>query len=179
MSVPLVEKQKNLTSRGLWRPLCILAGVSAAPLLAAQSTAAEQADPCALPVLAREGQPVPGAVPFSSLSPDGTVANLTLMSASIVLKRIGNKQPGIMEQGDTLLCTYTLTNTGAAAALDIRMTAQPNRPPPAGETLDDTAPRGDSRDTAPDDGVWSELAAGDAVTFTQSFPVSDGGTVSP
>lgn len=148
----------------------MLVPVSAGPALA---------DPCDLPVPSLDGQPVPGAVPFSAVTPEGTAAALTLMSASVLLKRSGNDRIGVEEEGDTLLCTYTLMNTGTAPALDVRLAALPDRPSPAGETLDDAVPLGDSSDTAPDDGNWTRLAGGDSVTFSQTHPVAGSGEVSP
>ena len=83
---------------------------------------------------------------------------------------------GPVAVGDTIIYTYRIANTGNTVMNSINIAETFNgtgsTPVPLNESLStDAAPSGDSTDTVSNNGVWSQLAPGDAVTFSASYTV--------
>lgn len=82
-----------------------------------------------------------------------------------------------VKAGDVVTYTYVVTNTGTSNITNIKLTDTHNAsgaaPVPSGETLStDAGTTGDSTDATANDGIWSKLAPGDAVTFTATYTVT-------
>lgn len=78
--------------------------------------------------------------------------------------------------GETIVYTYTITNTGSVIIRDVTISDMHNAsgpaPVPGGEEiLNDVAPIGDSTDSAMN-GSWDVLGPGDSVTFTGNYTVT-------
>ena len=117
----------------------------------------------------------------------GTVAGqpTTAVAAASVILNL-NPQLTIVKIADTagpavandvITYTYTVTNTGNLTINDVSIADVHNGygtlPVPTGETLtSDVSPFGNSTDVTPNNGTWSVLASGDAVTFTASYTVT-------
>jgi len=78
--------------------------------------------------------------------------------------------------GQTITYTYTVTNTGNITINTVTVgdvhSGSGTLSAIADETLTDVAPVGDSTDVTADDGTWSVLAPGDAITFTATYTVT-------
>jgi hypothetical protein len=84
--------------------------------------------------------------------------------------------PGPVNVGDTITYTYRIANTGNTRINSINIAETFNgtgsAPLPQNEVLlTDAAPSGDSTDTVSNNGVWSQLAPGDVITFTANYTV--------
>ena len=77
--------------------------------------------------------------------------------------------------GDVITYTYKVTNDGNVTIHNISLTDVHNAagaaPVPGSETLTDIPPLGNSSDATPSDGVWTDLAPGDTITFTATYTV--------
>ena len=78
--------------------------------------------------------------------------------------------------GQVITYTYTVKNTGNVTIKNISLADVHNAagpaPVPGSETVsNDAPPLNDSNDSAPLDGVWSNLAPGDTITFTATYTV--------
>jgi uncharacterized repeat protein (TIGR01451 family) len=79
--------------------------------------------------------------------------------------------------GQTVTYTYVVSNTGNQTISGISLGDAHNgsgaSPVPGNETLStDSGTIGDSTDVTADDGIWSALAPGDAVTFTATYTIT-------
>lgn len=82
-----------------------------------------------------------------------------------------------VEAGQIITYTYVVANTGNQTITNIGLNDSHNGsgpvPVPGNETLStDSGPAGDSSDATANDGIWSSLAPGDAVTFTATYTVT-------
>ncbi len=77
--------------------------------------------------------------------------------------------------GDVITYTYKVTNDGNVTIHNITLADVHNAagaaPVPGSETLTDIPPLGDSTDATANDGLWSDLAPGDTITFTATYTV--------
>jgi hypothetical protein len=79
--------------------------------------------------------------------------------------------------GQVVTYTYVVRNTGNTALNNISLADSHNAsgpvPVPGGEFLsDDQGTSGDSSDATANDGIWSSLAPGDAITLTATYTVT-------
>jgi hypothetical protein len=79
--------------------------------------------------------------------------------------------------GQVVTYTYVVRNTGNAALTNISLADSHNAsgpiPVPGGEILsDDQGTANDSSDASSNDGIWSTLAPGDAITLTATYTVT-------
>ena len=83
---------------------------------------------------------------------------------------------GDVPAGHVVTYSYVVTNTGNVTISAVSLTdihdGLGTPPSPAGETLTDVAPIGDSSDATPNNGVWSSLKPGDSVTFTATYTLT-------
>ncbi len=77
--------------------------------------------------------------------------------------------------GDVITYTYKVTNDGNVTIHNITLADVHNAagpaPVPGSETLTDNPPLGNSTDVTANDGLWSDLAPGDTITFTATYTV--------
>jgi len=78
--------------------------------------------------------------------------------------------------GETIVYTYTVTNTGDQLIRDVTVSDTHNASDPAPTPEDevlltDVAPLGDSIDAA-QNGSWDELGPGDSITFTGEYTLT-------
>ena len=77
--------------------------------------------------------------------------------------------------GDVITYTYKVTNDGNVTIHNITLADVHNAagaaPVPGSETLTDSPPLGNSTDVTANDGLWSDLAPGDTITFTATYTV--------
>jgi uncharacterized repeat protein (TIGR01451 family) len=78
--------------------------------------------------------------------------------------------------GDVITYTYKVLNDGNVTIHNITLADVHNAsgpaPIPGSEILTDVPPLGNSTDAAPNNGVWTDLAPGDTVTFTATYTVT-------
>lgn len=79
--------------------------------------------------------------------------------------------------GTVITYSYLVTNTGGQMLANIALSDLHNgngpAPVPGSEAISfDAAPTGNSTDAVPGNGIWSNLAPGDAVTFTGTYTVT-------
>jgi uncharacterized repeat protein (TIGR01451 family) len=84
---------------------------------------------------------------------------------------------GPLTVGQTVSYTFKATNNGNVTLSDVNVlelvfNGANTLGTAIGETLTDNAPANDSSDAAPNNGVWTKLAVGDAVTFQVSYPIT-------
>ncbi|MFZ1814767.1 MAG: hypothetical protein WBO55_16100 [Rhizobiaceae bacterium] len=113
----------------------------------------------------------------AEMSPASASATTTItQSPSMSIAKTADDTTDVIV-GQTVTYTYVVTNTGnitidSVAVNDVHPGSGPD-PVPANETLSgDVAPLGDSTDATGNNGVWSTLSPGDAVTFTGTYVVT-------
>ena len=79
--------------------------------------------------------------------------------------------------GQVVTYTYVVRNTGNSVLSNISLADSHNAsgpvPVPGGEVIsDDVGTANDSSDTASNDGIWSTLAPGDAITLMATYTVT-------
>jgi large repetitive protein len=78
--------------------------------------------------------------------------------------------------GDVITYTYKILNDGNVTIHNISLAdvhnASGSAPVPGSETLTDVPPLGNSTDATPSDGIWTDLAPGDTITFTATYTVT-------
>jgi large repetitive protein len=79
--------------------------------------------------------------------------------------------------GQVVTYTYVVRNTGNTAVTNVSLSDSHNAsgpvPVPGGEILsDDQGALNDSSDATSNDGIWSSLAPGDAITLTATYTVT-------
>lgn len=78
--------------------------------------------------------------------------------------------------GDVITYTYKVTNDGNVTIKNLTLADVHNAsgaaPVPGSETLTDIPPLGNSTDATANDGVWTNLAPGDTITFTATYTVT-------
>ena len=81
-----------------------------------------------------------------------------------------------LKAGGIVTYTYVVKNTGNITLHHISLADLHNAsgpaPLPSGETLTDVPPLDDSTDSTVNDGLWTNLAPGDSVTFTATYTVT-------
>jgi hypothetical protein len=104
------------------------------------------------------------AVPVDAPPPGMTVSKTADDDTDVVL-------------GQVITYTYVVTNTGGTTLTNISLAESHNGsgppPVPGSELLSsDGGTLGDSTDAVPNDGIWSVLAPGDAITMTATYTVT-------
>lgn len=99
----------------------------------------------------------------------------TKFTPVLVIDKISSL-PGPVSVGDIITYTYRVTNTGNITVNSINISETFNghgsAPVPQNEILlTDAAPTGDSADTVSNNGVWSQLAPGDVISFSANYTV--------
>jgi large repetitive protein len=115
-----------------------------------------------------------GAAPV--VSEEVTVRVPVNSAASLVVTKEADDTTDVVA-GQTVTYTYVIRNNGAVTLSNISLADSHNAsgpvPVPGGETLsDDQGTVNDSSDAAPNDGIWTTLAPGDAVTLTATYVVT-------
>jgi large repetitive protein len=92
----------------------------------------------------------------------------------ISVTKVANKTTNVAA-GDVITYTYTVINDGDVMIQNLTLADVHNAagaaPIPGSETLTDNPPLGDSLDSTANDGVWTNLAPGDKITFTANYTV--------
>lgn len=111
----------------------------------------------------------------SNIVDDPTVSNIAPSPILTITKTADDDT--LRAVGDIITYTYVVTNTGNVTINNVNINDVHNgtgpAPAPSDETLTtDSAPTGDSTDTIVNNGAWSSLKPGDAVTFTGTYTVT-------
>jgi large repetitive protein len=115
-----------------------------------------------------------GTLPVTSNS---VTVNVPVNSnASISVVKSADDDTNVVA-GQVITYTYEIRNTGTTTVSNINLSDSHNAsgpvPVPGGEVLsDDVGTINDSFDTNPDDGIWSSLAPGDAITLQATYTVT-------
>jgi large repetitive protein len=92
----------------------------------------------------------------------------------ITVTKVADKKVNVVA-GDVITYTYTVINDGDVVVHNLTLADVHNAagaaPVPGSETLTDLPPTGDSTDAIANDGVWTDLAPGDTITFTATYTV--------
>jgi hypothetical protein len=104
-----------------------------------------------------------------------TYTNTVEAPALSVVKSANTAGP--VSAGNIITYTYSITNSGNRPVAVIQVAETFNgtgaAPVPGNESLQtDSAPLGDSSDSAANNGIWSTLGPGDTVTFTATYTVT-------
>ena len=115
-----------------------------------------------------------GALPV--VSPSSTVHVTVAPAAPAMLVTKTANPTSNLKAGDVITYTYTVKNTGNVTLNNISLSDVQNAagptPIPGSEILStDLPPLNDSTDATPNDGVWSNIAPGDTITFTATYTV--------
>lgn len=108
--------------------------------------------------------PSAAAVPVAPSAPAMTVTKTADVTSEVAA-------------GQVVTYTYVVTNTGNGTLTNISLSDSHNAsgpaPVPRNETLStDSGLANDSTDATANDGIWTSLAPGDAVTFTATYTVT-------
>ena len=119
---------------------------------------------------------VSGSTIAGPVSDSASAAVLLDIAPSMSIAKSADTTDGV-NTGQVITYTYVVTNTGNVTMFDVNVSDSHNgygpAPVPAGETQSlDAGTPGDSTDDVPDNGTWSRLAPGDAVTFTGTYTVT-------
>jgi hypothetical protein len=103
-----------------------------------------------------------------------TYSNDVVNPALSILKTANTSGP--VNSGEIITYTYRVTNIGnqliAGVTISELFNGTGTPPVPRYESLvADAAPAGDSSDSSPNNGSWSNLAPGDAISFTSTYTV--------
>jgi large repetitive protein len=114
----------------------------------------------------------------SAVSSAPSTASITVAPAApqLTVTKTANDTTDVTA-GQTITYSYVVSNTGNRTITGITLNDIHNgsgsAPAPANEILTtDAGTPGDSSDATANDGVWSVLAPGDAVTFTATYGVT-------
>lgn len=114
------------------------------------------------------------AAPVTSNS-DTVLVTVVLPVSTMQVTKSANPTSNL-SVGQVITYTYTVRNTGNVTIKNISLTDVHNAagpaPVPGSETVSiDVPPLNDSNDATATDGVWSNLAPGDTITFTATYTV--------
>lgn len=116
-----------------------------------------------------------GGVPITS-PPSATAVPVAPSAAAMTVTKTADVTAEAAA-GQVITYTYVVTNTGNETLSGIQLNDSHNAagpaPVPHNEVLStDSGTANDSTDAITDDGVWTSLAPGDAVTFTATYTVT-------
>ena len=110
------------------------------------------------------------------LSPSSSVSVTVNAAAPSMLVTKTASPTTNLSAGQIIIYTYTVKNTGNVSLKNISLADGHNAigaaPVPGSEVItSDVPPLNDSSDATSGDGVWSNLAPGDTITFTATYTV--------
>lgn len=116
-----------------------------------------------------------GTYDGTTVQASGSASVALLLSPGLSVTKTANDTTDVVA-GQVITYTYVVTNTGNQTVINISLSDSHNgagpAPVPGSETLStDAGTTGDSTDATANNGVWSSLAPGDAVTFTATYTV--------
>ncbi len=108
--------------------------------------------------------------------PSSASVPVTSSAPGMIVTKTANDTTDVVA-GQMITYTYTVLNSGNTMIANVALSESHNglgtAPVPDNETLTgDTGTTGDSTDTTASDGVWSQLAPGDTITFTSTYTVT-------
>jgi uncharacterized repeat protein (TIGR01451 family) len=142
------------------------AGLLACGLMAQSTKALADIDNIATVNGTYLGNPVSAQSALVSVPVSGTT--------HIIVTKVADKKVNVVA-GDVITYTYTVINDGNVVINNLTLADVHNAagaaPVPGSETLTDNPPLGNSNDAVANDGVWTNLAPGDKITFTATYTV--------
>ena len=117
-----------------------------------------------------------GSYGTQTVQATGSTSVALVIAPSLAVTKTANDTTDVTA-GQVITYTYVVTNTGNQTIANIALSDAHDgsgaAPVPGGETLStDGGTPGDSSDATSNNGVWSSLAPGDAVTFTATYTVT-------
>lgn len=115
-----------------------------------------------------------GTYGAANINSNSSTVNVTVVPPTSSMQVTKTASPtSNLSAGQVVTYTYTVKNTGNVSIKNISMADMHNAagpaPVPGSEIL--SLPANGSTDNTPADGVWSNLAPGDTVTFTATYTV--------